>query len=149
LVTLALAGLIAVCGCNKSTTGGPGADKDNKNKTTTDKIKDTARQAEDTFTLSLPTLSTSLKQGESKDATIGITRGKNFDEDVSLKFEDVPKGVTIEPAAPSIKHGDKDVKVTVKAADDAALGDFTVKVTGHPSKGADASGELKLTVKKK
>jgi hypothetical protein len=35
------------------------------------------------------------------------------------------------------------------AADDASLGDFAVKVTGHPTHGADASNELKITVAKK
>jgi hypothetical protein len=29
------------------------------------------------------------------------------------------------------------------------LGDFTVKVTGHPTKGPDATNELKITVAKK
>ena len=37
----------------------------------------------------------------------------------------------------------------VTAADEAALGDFTIKVTGHPTKGADASNEFKITVDKK
>jgi len=46
-------------------------------------------------------------------------------------------------------HGDKEVKVTVKVADDTALGEFTVKVTGHPTSGADATNEFKITVAKK
>ena len=37
-----------------------------------------------------------------------------------------------------------------KAADDAALGDFTVKLTGHTAtSGTDATNELKLTVAQK
>ena len=58
-------------------------------------------------------------------------------------------GVTLDPASPSINHGDKDIKVTVKAAADAALGDFTIKMTGHPEKGSDATNDLKLTIAKK
>jgi hypothetical protein len=33
--------------------------------------------------------------------------------------------------------------------DDASLGDFTIKVTGHPTKGADATNEFKITVAEK
>jgi len=106
-------------------------------------------QAEQTFTLDVPNLSTTVKQGETKTIDIGVKRGKNFDQDVTLKFMDVPRGVTIEPASPVIKHGDKEAKVTVHAADDAAIGDFTVKVVGHPATGPDATNELKLKIAKK
>jgi hypothetical protein len=104
--------------------------------------------AKETFTLSVPTFSTSLKQGESKAVTIGVKRGTGFDEDVSMRFSDVPKGVSIEPANPTIGHQDKEVKVTLKAAPDAALGDYMIKVIGHPATGADATNELKITIKK-
>ena len=149
LVALAAAALVALVGCNPGTTGGPGADKDKDTKGRLEKAEDSVRQAEDTFNLSVPTFSTKITQGETKAVTIGISRGKNFDEDVALKFDDLPKGVTVEPSGPVIKHGDKEAKLTFKAADDAALGDFTVKVTGHPQKGKDATNELKLTVQKK
>ena len=46
-------------------------------------------------------------------------------------------------------HGDKETKVAVKVPADAALGDFTIKVTGHPASGADAMNEFKMTVAKK
>jgi len=147
LVTLAAAALIAFVGCNSGTPGGPGADKEKDKKSKVERAEDRVRQAEDTFSLSVPTIK--LKQGESKGGTVGISRGKNLDEDVALKFDNLPKGVTIEPADAVIKHGDKEAKLTFKAADDAALGDFTVKVIGHPQKGGDATNELKLTVEKK
>ena len=138
---LLVLGLVAFTGCNKGTEGGPGAtDASNKSR---------FGQTEDTFSLTVPTFSTKLKQGEAKVVDIGIKRGKNFDEDVALNFDNVPQGVTIDPASPTTKHGDNETKITVKAADDAAVGDFTVKVTGHPTKGSDAANDLKLTVKKK
>ncbi len=40
--------------------------------------------------------------------------------------------MTIEPSGSVIKHGETETKVTFKAAADSALGDFTIKVTGHP-----------------
>ena len=97
----------------------------------------------------MPSLSTSLKQGETQTVSIGITRDKSFDQDVALKFGDMPTGVTLTPDAPVIKRGDAEAQVKLTAAGDAALGNFAIKVTGHPAKGADASNELKLTVVKK
>jgi uncharacterized membrane protein len=139
---LLVAALVAFTGCNKGTPGGPGATNPNAK-------KPVVGQANDTFTLSVPTLSTTLKQGDTKTVAISINRGKNLDEDVTLKFADVPTGLTIEPASPTIKRGDTEAKLTLKAADNAALGDFTIKVTGHPTNGADASNEFKVTVAKK
>jgi len=94
-------------------------------------------------------MSTTLHQGETKDVAIGIERGKNFDGDVTLEFADGPQGVTLDSANPLIKHGDTEAKVTLKAQGDASLGDFTIKVTGHPTKGADATNQLGITVVKK
>jgi hypothetical protein len=104
--------------------------------------------AKDSFKLTMPLLTTSLKQGEAKTVTIGIKRDKTFDQDVAVTFADLPTGVTAEPATSVVKHGDADAQVTLSAAADAALGNFTVKFTGHPAKGADASNELKLTIVK-
>jgi uncharacterized membrane protein len=101
------------------------------------------------FDLKPPFTATSLKQGESKEVKIDIKRGEGFDKDVTLKFSDVPKGVTIEPASPTIKHGDTGVAVKVKAADDAAVGDFKVKITGQPTEGKEAAEILELKIDKK
>ena len=54
--------------------------------------------------------------------------------------------MTLQPESPVIKKGAADAQVTVTGADDASLGNFAIKVTGHPEKGADAANELKLTV---
>ena len=100
--------------------------------------------------LSVPLLATSLKQGETKSVDISINRGTNFDADIALSFSDLPTGITLNPARPAIKHGDTKVSITVAATEDAALGDFIVKVTGQPSQGAvDAVNDLKLTVSEK
>jgi uncharacterized membrane protein len=143
IIGLLLAALVAFTGCNdKGTPGGPGA-------TNPTAKKPVLGNADDTFSLDVPNLSTTIKQGETKAVSIAISRGKNFDEDVTLKCTGVPKGVTIDPASPAIKHGDKEAKLTITAADDAALGEFAIKVTGRPAKGSEASNEFKLTVTKK
>lgn len=133
---LAVMTLAALTGCSQGTPGGPG----------TAEKSPAYGQTDDTFNLSVPVLSSNLQQGEQKEATVGIKRAKNFDEDVVLTFADVPKGVTVEPASPVIKHGDTDAKITFKAGNEAALGNFKVKVTGHPTKGSDAEIEFKLTI---
>lgn len=131
--------LAALAGCTQGTPGGPGMKGDAAN-------RPTYGQAENTFNLSVPVMSSSLQQGNQTETTVGIQRAKNFDEDVSLKFADVPKGVTIEPANPVIKHGDTDAKITFHAGDDVRVGDYRIKVTGHPTKGGDAQIEFKLAI---
>lgn len=118
-----------------------GSDASNTFKIIVDKMQ--------TFTISVPTFSTSVKQGATKAVSISINRDKNFDEDVTLKFADLPKGVTIEPSSPVIKHGETEAKLVLTSEAEAATGDFTAKVTGHPTKGADASHDFKISVAKK
>jgi hypothetical protein len=136
LTGLAVMMLAALTGCSQGTPGGPG----------TAGKQPAYGQADNTFNLSVPIFSSSLQQGEQTEATVGIKRATNFDEDVALKFADIPKGVTVEPANPVIKRGDTDAKITFKAEDEAPLGDYNVNVTGHPTKGTDAQIEFKLTI---
>jgi len=151
LRTLALT--LPVCiflGCNDTHTGGPNANKPRDDKTVGERTRETTGigTPENTFKISLPTLETSVKQGEKKSAKISISRGKNFDQDVKLDFGKLPTGVTLSPMSPTIKHGENDVDVTFEAAKDAAVGDHTVSVTATPKEGASTSGEMKLGVKK-
>ena len=140
LACLLVMALVTLVGCpSKDTPGGPGA-------TNTSAKKPSFGEADNTFNLTAS--STSLKQGETKTVLIGIKRGKNFQDDVTVKFTDMPQGVTLDPASLTIKHGETDTKVTLKAVANASLGDFTIKVIGHPTKGADATHEFKITVTK-
>lgn len=144
--------LIVICGCNQGTPGGPGVQQQPANKPVMNQTanKPVIGEAKETFTLSVPLLAISLKQGETKSVDISINRGTNFDADVSLSFSELPTGITMNPARSAIKHGEAKASITVAAAADAALGDFVVKVTGHPSEGAtDAVNDLKLTVREK
>ncbi len=133
---LAMTMLAVAGGCSQGTPGGPGTTGE----------QPTYGQADNTFNLSVPVMSSSLQQGNQAEATVGIKRAKNFDEDVALSFADVPKGVTVEPASPEIKRGSTDAKITFTAGDEAPLGEFLVKITGHPSKGSDALIEFKLNI---
>jgi hypothetical protein len=139
--------LICACGCTQGTPGGPGvapSASSNQNQTAN---KPVINESKDTFSLRTPALSTSVKQGESKSATIAISRGSTFDEDVQLSFTDLPTGVTIDPDTATLKKDDKEVKLNVMASENAAVGDFTAHVVGHPMKtGADAKTDFKISV---
>lgn len=102
--------------------------------------------ADDAYHLRVPVMSSALQQGRIADAIVGIQRGKSFDEEVALKFTELPRGVTIDPASPVIKRGETLAKVVFHATGDAPLGPYQVKVLGHPTKGLDAKAEMKLTV---
>ena len=144
--------LVALVGCTGGASGtsdkhagGPGA------ATNASQKEPTFGTAENTFTLSVPKTAIRLKQGAFYKFTIGIDRGKNFSEDVALKFEGPTdmKGITFEPDSPTIKHSDKEAEVTVRAAADAAVADFTINVIGHPAKGPDAKNHFEVKVEKK
>lgn len=112
--------------------------------------KPIAGEADKTFSLSVPFESVALKQGEAKALLIGINRGENFREEVAVKVTGLPPGVTLEVANPVITSGSTGVTLKLKATGDAALGDFTAKVTGHAaSSGADFSKDIKITVAQK
>ena len=135
--------LVGIWGCGESgAPGGPGANKPPSQQSS-------VGMTPDTFKLVLPSTSTHVKQGESKTASISVSRGKTFAQDVRLSFESLPAGVTIEPATTTIRPGDSSVSVTVKASDTAQPGDYSVRAIGHPTSGPDSTGDLKITVSKK
>jgi hypothetical protein len=146
LLALSLAALVGCTGSstdNTSKVGGPGATG------STDRGGSILGPKENTFELDPPNLEKSITQGTSEPIVIGIDRGKNFDQDVALSFDNVPKGVSIDPAAPTIKKGDKNATINVKAAADAAVGHHEIKVVGKPGSGASASNTFKIEVKAK
>jgi hypothetical protein len=141
--------LICAAGCTQGTPGGPGVQTP-VNPQTQSTNKPVIGEARDTFSLRTPMLATSVKQGESKSVSISIQRGTDFDDDVQLSFTEIPTGVTLDPANPTLAKGDKEAKFNITAGADAAIGDFTVKVTGHPTKGGpDAVNQFKLDVSAK
>jgi hypothetical protein len=137
---MAAALLLGNVGCNAgSTPGGPGATRSTSRPALT--------TADDSFDLRPPTTETDLKQGETKTVTLGIDRGKNFDQDVKLDFTGEPMGVEVSAADSVLKAGAKDVQVTIKAAKDAALGKHTIVVNGIPAKsGKTASAEFTIQI---
>jgi hypothetical protein len=109
----------------------------------------TGGPAKGAFTITAPALGVTVKQGDSATGTFTLHKGEGFAEDVTLKFEDLPKGVEIDPPSPMIKSSDKEINVTFKAKEDATEGKKEVKVEAHPAKGEDAVNKFTLTVEKK
>jgi Skp family chaperone for outer membrane proteins len=138
ILTAIAIGVIALpLGCGRGTSGGPGA----TDPPTTPSV---TGQAEDTFSLSVS--NTKINQGDTKNVTININRGRNFGQDVAVKVGNLPSGITLVPASPKIAHGDADTEFALTASRDAALGVFTISVTGQPTTGAAAVAEMKVTV---
>jgi uncharacterized membrane protein len=148
---IAILAAAALVGCNTSPPGGSthrGSAGTHTSTSTTASSTDTGDK-DATFTISAPTLSTHLNQGETKTAKLSLHRGGKFHDDVTLKF-DAPKGLKVDPAETTVKASDKadDISVQVSADKDAPLGDHMVHVTGTPAKGTATSVDFKVTVAK-
>jgi uncharacterized membrane protein len=125
MMTLVLA---AVSGCQSSSERGGGMTQDVG------------------FKIAVPTFSTQVKQGETKDVTVSLERGQYFKQDVKLEIKATP-GITVEPTKASVKASDTpDVQLRVSAAKDAAIGGYQITVKGTPTTGEPTSTEFNVTV---
>ena len=141
--SLLVIGLATAVGCNKTDVGG----------------RDTAKTGRgsaiglgggsDNFKLSLPTGTTTIKQGEKKEVTISIDRGKEFKEDVKVKLTSPSPKLKVSSPEGTIKASEKEMKVLVEAADDAPLGEHKITVTGTPEHGAEVHGDFTVKVTEK
>jgi uncharacterized membrane protein len=121
--------IVGAAGCTKrSEPGGPG----------------TAKATH--FTLSGPSTSTSIKQGETQTETLKIERGKDFKQDVALKAE-APAGVDAELSSTSNKASEKgDVNIKITATDKAAVGEHIIHVIGTPDTGTPTKLDVKIKI---
>ncbi|MDB5342690.1 MAG: hypothetical protein JWP89_1067 [Schlesneria sp.] len=144
---------IAIVGCNASSPGGLGiAATPNSSgvaNTTISTSKPMLGEVEKSFRLSGPALSTHVEQGATASAQMTIARGKNFQDDVRLKFAALPAGVTVETTNPLISHSDGDTTVEFRATPEALPGTYTVTVIGEPTSGPDAKSDFQITVDKR
>jgi len=113
-------------------------------------VKEMAKKEEEKGGLTLTDpKDTDIKAGDTTPITVKITRDK-FDDDVVIKFEDLPKGITVEDGAKqTISKGSSEKTYTLKAEKDAPGKEGQV-VKVHASFGAlKAEGSFKLDVKSK
>jgi len=93
--------------------------------------------------------SQSMTQGKTDDVEASVSRSSGFDDPVTITFENLPPGVTVQNPDKVIAKSESKATYTLKATDDAKpVSDHEVKV--H-AKSADvvADTSFKLTVKAK
>jgi hypothetical protein len=152
---LLMGGLVAGLGCNRTTgpsahgsrAGGGGAalGSDNYGAAGRGEAPSGAKpSSKETFSLKGSWTSETIKQGQSKDLKVSVSKGKEFKQDIRLTFEP-EKGLTVEPKTVDVKPSDPsgDVAVRVSAANDAAIGTLHIKVLSEPP----TAEPLDLTVK--
>jgi uncharacterized membrane protein len=125
LAVLAIVAVLLPLGCGKTTTGGQSSEHN---------ILGGAKGT--SFTVTVPSLPTTVNQGEEKEVRISFDKGKEFKHDVTFTFS-AEKGITVEPSTHTIKADDAGgtFSVRVKAAKDAPVGNATVTVKATPSTG--------------
>jgi uncharacterized membrane protein len=130
---LTAAGLIvvaALAGCKSSQTGG--------------------MSGKDTFKITVPAMSTDVKQGETALVEVSVDCGEGFNQSVKLEVK-APKGLDVDPGGAKVKPGDKDgeVQLKIKADKDAPLGEQKFIVLGTPDVGEAVEVEFKVIVSAK
>jgi uncharacterized membrane protein len=140
IASLCVTCLVAGAGCNSSPTGG-------RSGTTSSGLTGTHVSKKETFKLNGPSVTTKIEQGTSKTFKVSISRGSEFKDDVALKAEssDPKVHVTLDSNA-FMGSEKKDVEATVKAADDAKLGESEITVTGSPQAGEPTTLAVKIDV---
>jgi uncharacterized membrane protein len=100
------------------------------------------------FKIAVPTFDTKIKQGEIQSVIISLERGESFKQDVTLEIKlSKGEGITFDPAKVLVKASDKpDVQLTITVPKDAALGAYSVSVTGTPTTGEPTSVEFNVKV---
>jgi len=128
VTTAALFALTSV-GCNKSPEGGSPGTKDS-------------------FTLSGPTTSTTIKQGNKETVTVTLNRGSDFKKKVTLDVKAPEKVKATFDKTSVATSDDKDVKLTIDVDKEAAVGDHVVEVTATPESGTATKLPVKISVVK-
>ena len=99
------------------------------------------------FKIDVPTFDVRVKQGETQNITIKIQRGESFKQDVKLKIETAKGGISVAPTKVDVKASDSpDVQLTISAPKDAAIGEYTISVTGTPETGEPTSVEFSVKI---
>ena len=128
ITVVLLLALAAISGCQSSSSRGGSVLKD------------------EGFKIAVPTFATQIKQGEVQIVTVSLERGVHFMQDVKLKIES-SNGINVEPDSVIIESSDTpDVQLTITAAKDAALGEYSVRVVGIPKTGKSTSTKFNVNV---
>ncbi len=98
------------------------------------------------FKIAVPTFATTIKQGETQSIPVTLERDKYFKQDVKVLIS-TTKGISIDPTSVMVKSNDKpEVQVRITAAQDAALGEYSIRVLGTPKTGEPTSTVFNVKV---
>ena len=123
----ALAGF--TLGCNKSPEGGSAG-------------------THNSFTITAPTMSTTIKQDNKESVKLSLSRGSEFKRDVKLSVAAIDK-MKLELNKDTVKASEAspaEFTVTITPDKDAPASDYKVKVTGTPD-GSGSPTTVEFTVK--
>lgn len=100
------------------------------------------------FKIAVPMFDTKVNQGEIQTVNLTLERGDTFKQDVMLVTKlSKGEGITFDPAKILVKAGDKpDIQLTITAAKDAAIGEYSVLVMGTPTTGEPTSVTFNVKV---
>jgi hypothetical protein len=96
--------------------------------------------------LTVPAVATTVKQGEEAKVTIKVTKEK-FDDDVTLKFKDLPDGVKVVESDTKVPKGGKEATFTLKADSKAKIEDGQKVAVTAEGGGMKAQEEFTVNVK--
>jgi len=98
------------------------------------------------FRLDTPFFTTDIKQGDRKTVTVSVDRDKYFKQNVRLEAAATP-GISVDPTDVLVRADESaDVQFQITAPQDAALGEYIVRVKGIPETGQSTSTEIKVKV---
>ncbi len=98
------------------------------------------------FAIVTPPLTTHVKQGETKEITVSLSRGEYFKRDVTLDIK-ASEGISVTPHEATIKASEKtDVHLRIAVPKNAAMGEYKIFLTGTPETGQPTSTEVKVKV---
>lgn len=103
----------------------------------------------DSFTVSGPTMATTIKQGDRETVKISLSRGSDFKKDVKLDAT-APSGLKVDLGKKTVAASDPaEVTMTIEVDKGATLGDHVIKVTATPDSGAATHVDVKVKVEGK
>jgi hypothetical protein len=98
------------------------------------------------FKIMGPTFATDVKQGDTQTVTVSLKRDKFFKQDVTLRAT-VTEGISVKPSKLIVKASDApEAQFQIKAAKDAALGEYMVHVVATPATGNPTSQDFTVMV---
>jgi hypothetical protein len=146
---LAIAGLLALAGCNTSPTGGGGGVRTTGPHATSSSGKPGTGGA--TFTLHGPALATTVKHGQTENIKVTIKKDRDFKEGITFSVDPADaKGLKIDVEPKMWKASDPaEVTVKVSADDKTPAGTHTFRLMATPERGDATSLPIEVKVPEK